>query len=218
MLDGFSTFLNTNLDHPKQKALCRQLKTFSFAPHGNKEVRPETQDILRCLSSTLIDMPSLQKISLDFRFMYSDDDWREPNFSVAPLLVSCNWPNLKELYFNGPFYFRELEKLMNRLSKDVHVQWSGYLMDESWRKVLDFLRSCKLRNFVLGDQSVEFKDETCLWIQGQECHWFGLDGLDRYRNFGRGLCPTCRGFNESQATRFILNLDPAILNPLEDCV
>jgi hypothetical protein len=61
-----------------------------------------------------------------------------PLLSMAPLLLSSTWPNLKILRFVGPFHFEELKAVFKPLGQDVKFQWSGYLMSGSWVEVLDF--------------------------------------------------------------------------------
>jgi hypothetical protein len=90
-----------------------------------------------------------------------DYDESYPLLSMAPILLSSTWPNLKTLNFNGPFHFEELQSVVKRLDTNVSLQWSGFLMSGCWAEVLDFLKGHKLESTEVGDVNGS--------IYGQEC-------------------------------------------------
>ncbi|KAI1160540.1 hypothetical protein F5B18DRAFT_632153 [Nemania serpens] len=144
---------------------AKSLKAISFRPRTNiwnkywTERAPGEWAYFTNFLRSLLHANSLQKIDLSFYFMGADNP--PPLLSMAPLLLSYTWPNLKILHFNGPFHFEELKAVLKPLRQNVQVQWSGYLMSGEWTGVLEFLRKRKSLKQELGDVNGS--------IYGQEC-------------------------------------------------
>lgn len=201
-LDDFSSFSTTEVDHLKLRSSSQQLRAFTFkpvSPYGVGVLSLDTSYLLSGFLSTILDTSALQRIDLSFVYQYTNSD-SPPTFSMASVLLSRTWPKLKELSYIGPFYFEEMQKVVNRIGKEVDLNWSGYLMDASWSEVLDFLRgrvSCKAS---LGQAHL---------IAGAECEDMtaGVKGMI--------FTPGFRAFTESQANRFIRGSTST--NPVRDC-
>lgn len=162
--DGIS-IVQTTQEESELHAAVRQLKAIQFHPRNNiwsrewtERPAEEWKPFIKFLTH-LLHTESLQKIDLSFYFMGHDDP--QPLLSMATLLLSFTWPNLKILHFNGPFYFEELQSVVKRLDKKVRLQWSGFLMSGSWAQVLDFLKQQKFNSIEVGDVNQS--------IYGQEC-------------------------------------------------
>ncbi|KAI0451423.1 hypothetical protein F5B21DRAFT_516722 [Xylaria acuta] len=149
------------------RAAVKQLKTVTFRPRTNiwaqhwTKRAPEEWVHFTDFLLNLLHTKSLQRIDLSFYFMGTDDP--PPLLSMASLLLSYTWPNLQDLYFNGPFHFKELQAVVKPLGRNVTLQWCGYLMSGLWVDVLDFLRERNARSQELGDVNGS--------IYGQECGW-----------------------------------------------
>lgn len=142
----------TRLDHSKLRAASQHMKAFTFEPGYSRALELDEARLLNGFLSTLLDTSALQKIELGLGFQYKVAHWvlPAPTFSMAPILFSRHWPNLQELTFQGPFYFEELLRVIDRVGKGVRLRWSGYLMDRSWAELLDLLKDRDSDNFHLG--------------------------------------------------------------------
>lgn len=140
------TFPNTPTTLNEQD-LCvaiRQLKAIKVRPKSNirhvywaERAADEWMPFMRFLSR-LLRTESLQNIDLDFYYMC--DNHPPPSLSMAPIILSYIWPSLTSLHFNGPFHLEELRAVVQRLEKDVDLQWGGYLLSGSWAEVLDIVK------------------------------------------------------------------------------
>ena len=93
--------------------------------------------------SSLLSSTSLQRITLELCFLYSNE--LAPPFSIGPVVVSRYWPKLGDLSFHGPFHLAELRSIVGRAKKGLCLQLSGRLMSGSWAEVLDFMREGLLK-------------------------------------------------------------------------
>ncbi|KAI8954135.1 hypothetical protein F4801DRAFT_596194 [Xylaria longipes] len=136
------------------RAAVEQLETISFHPRPNIwdddwTGRAPEEFYFTDFLLDLLHTKSLKRIYLNFYFMVTD--YPPPKLSMAPLVLSYTWPKLQQLYFNGPFHFKELKAVVKRLGRNVKLQWCGYLMSGSWVDVLDFLREHTASEKRLGD-------------------------------------------------------------------
>lgn len=104
---------------------------------------------------------SLRKINFDFNYMMEKD--LRPLLSMAPLLLSYPWPELKLLHFNGPFRLEELKTVLTRHDKIIDLHWNGHMMSGTWAELLDFVKDQKLK-------SVQFNHSNGS-IYGAEIYW-----------------------------------------------
>ncbi|KAI0184585.1 hypothetical protein EV127DRAFT_443940 [Xylaria flabelliformis] len=182
----------------------KQLETISFCPqtnfwdqHWTKRAPEEWIDFIDFLLH-LLHTRSLRKIHLNFDFMCNYDP--PPQLSMARLLLSYIWPNLQDLYFNGPFHLKELKAIVKPLRRTVKLQWCGYLMSGSWADVLDLLRERNAPCQQLGDGNADGG------VHGQEC--------DRMNDSVRQSIFRQNHFLESKATQYIREELPS--NPVRD--
>jgi len=190
-----SSFSTTEIEHPKLRATSQKLQAFTFSPRRAEALPMDTSNLLSGFLSTILDTSALQRIDLGFDFQYKDSDGLQPTFSMAPILLSRTWPNLKELSFNGPFYFEELQKVVNRIGKDVDLKWSGYLMDASWAEVLDFLQGRVSYNARLGDVNGSIAGAECEDMTREEINFIFQEEINiwsgsRATKFIRGWTKT----------------------------
>lgn len=143
--DNVSSFATAQTNLLKLHASSQQLKAFKFSPDNLTTLPTKAISLVTDFLSTILHISSLQTIDLCFDFMYKEKSFPRPTVSMAPLLLSCTWPSLEKMRFNGPFYLEDLRKVVNHIYKDVELQWSGYLLDGTWAEVLDFLRECEQR-------------------------------------------------------------------------
>ncbi|KAI0555549.1 hypothetical protein F4679DRAFT_524331 [Xylaria curta] len=189
---------------PELGVLCtvvKQLETISFRPRTNiwdqywtERAPEEWVDFIDFLIH-LMRTRSLRKIDLNFDFIGPP-----PQLSMARLLLSYTWPNLQDLYFNGPFHFKELKAIVKSLGRTVKLQWCGYLMSGSWADVLDLLRERNAPCQQLGDGNANGG------IYGQECN--RMSDILRQSVFRQNY------LLESKATRYIRGELPS--NPVRD--
>lgn len=169
--EDLSSFSRDQLEPSKSQASSKQLKAFAYRPRDALSLSTEEVPLFTGFLFALFDTSSLQIIDLCFDFMYKGAFVEQPTISMAPILLSRPWPNLKELSFNGPFQFQDLRKLVNHIDKNVELEWCGFLMDGSWAEVLDFLRDCRLHaTITLGDGNGS--------IAGAELEECSMEGLD----------------------------------------
>lgn len=199
--DDLSCLSTTEIDHPKLRSISQNLRAFKFNPRHAWKLPLDTSNLLLGFLSTILDTCTLQKIDLCMDFQYDRDADDPPTFSMAPVLLSRTWPQLKWLSYNGAFHFEELQEVVNRLGKVVDLEWSGYLMDASWAEVLDFLKGRLSPGSFLGDVNGS--------IAGAECD--GMDGVQIDFLFGEE-----RPFSPSRATKFIRGWTDT--NPVRDWV
>ncbi|KAI1740024.1 hypothetical protein F4680DRAFT_419508 [Xylaria scruposa] len=183
----------------------KQLETISFRPRTNlwnpywaERAPEEWVDFIDFLIQ-LLHTRSLRQIDLNFDFI-GIDYGSPPQLSMARLLLSYTWPNLQDLYFNGPFHFEELKAIVKPLERTVKLQWCGYLMSGSWADVLDILRERNAHCQQLGDGNANGG------IYGQECN--RMNDLSRQSIFRQNY------LLESKATRYIRGERPS--NPVRD--
>lgn len=180
--DDLSSFSTDQLEPSKSQASSQKLKAFAYRPRDYLSLSTEAVPLFTGFLFTLFETSSLQRIHLCFDFMYKRTFLGRPTTSMAPILLSRPWPNLKELSFNGPFQFQDLRKLVKHIDKDVELEWCGFLMDGSWAEVLDFLRDCRLHaTITLGDMNGS--------IAGAEVEECSMEGLDYIFGEG-GLTPS----------------------------
>lgn len=181
--DDLSSFLRDKSEPSKSQASLQQLKAFACRPGDALTISTQAVPVFTGFLFTLLETSSLQVIDLRFGFMYGAASVvGQPTISMAPILLSRPWPNLKELSFNGPFQFQDLRKLINHIDKNVELKWCGFLMDGSWAEVLDFLRDCRLHaTITLGDMNGS--------IAGAELKGCSMEGLDYIFGEG-GLTPS----------------------------
>jgi hypothetical protein len=151
--EDLSLLLSNSDENSKIQAAVKHLKVFDFHPwrmdprddfwasREPDEWRPFSEFLSRVLSSTAI-----QRINLDLDFLYTD--MLPPLVSMGPTALSHPWPKLENLTFSGPFHFEELQNLVRRAKKKLHLHWSGDLMSGSWAEVLDFLKESVLKQSV----------------------------------------------------------------------
>lgn len=187
--DDLSCLSTTEIDHSKLRAISQKLRAFYFNPKDALQLSLDTSNLLGGFLSTILDSCSLQRIDIYMDIQYKTQSHDPPTFSTAPILLSRTWPELKELSYNGPFYFEELQKVVHRIGKGVDLQWGGYLMDASWAEVLDFLKGRVSHDSRVGDGNGS--------IAGAECH--AMDGDEFSLIFSPGMRP----FSMSRATKFI---------------
>lgn len=198
--DDLSSFSMAEAEHPKLRAASQQLRAFEFRPRHATPLSLDTSYLLSGFLSTILDTRTLQKIDLCFDFQYENGEHIPPTFSMASVLLSRHWPELKALTYNGPFYFEEMQKVINRIGKDVDLQWSGYSMDESWAKVLDFLRGRVSHNARLGDVNGSIAGAECEEMTTEERDFIFREDLE--------------SFSGSLATKFIRGWTDT--NPVKD--
>lgn len=187
--NDLSSFSRDQVETSKMHVSSHHLKAFTFRPRHASSLSTEAVPLLTGFLSTILETSSLQRIDLCFAFMSRKVSGLQPIASMAPVLLTRPWPSLKELSFNGPFHFQDLRKLVNHIDKNVELQWSGYLMDESWAGVLDFLRDCRLHATI-----------TLRSIAGAECENMSrteIDCIFRKNEFVSSLG------SESRAERYI---------------
>ncbi|KAL1851039.1 hypothetical protein Daus18300_012710 [Diaporthe australafricana] len=185
--DNLSSLSAAQVEPPKLQAASQQLRSFTFRPRRGESLPMETLSVLRGFLATIIHTSSLQRISLCFDFMYEAISG-QPTVSMAPILLSHAWPSLRELEFNGPFYFEDLQKVVNSIVEHVTLQWSGYLMDASWVEVLDFLRghgSCA--GITLGDVNGSIAGAECEHMTREEVDFIFSRSVSKghWRSMGR---------------------------------
>jgi hypothetical protein len=201
--------LNTPTITPNAQDLCitiQQLKAIQFRPLTNisgvdwaERAADEWTPFIGFLSR-LVHTKSLEKIDLSFYFMCDDD--LPPSLSMAPIIMSYAWPNLKMLHFNGPFHLEELRTVVQRLEKDVNLEWSGYLLSGSWAEVLDIVREYDSHETCIGDVNRS--------VYGQEADEMTRQEWDFI--FKAGI----RIYELSRATKYTLNNRRQKSNPVRD--
>ncbi|KAI0470230.1 hypothetical protein F4859DRAFT_486094 [Xylaria cf. heliscus] len=182
-----STSNTVTIHQPEVLRAMKQLKAFTFFPRQNiwsshwTERAPEEWTYLTDFLLSILHTKSLQRIELNFYFMGTNDP--PPLLSMAPLLLSYTWPNLQDLYFNGPFHFEELKAVVKPLGRNVRLQWCGYLMSSSWADVLDFLRQRNSWRQELGDVNGSIYGQECSRMDRTESNFiFRYDYANRLRS------------------------------------
>lgn len=177
--EDLSTFSRDQLEPSKLQASSQQLKAFAYRPRESLPLSTEAFPLFTGFLFTLFETSTLQVIDLCFDFMYKKSYLGQPTTSMAPILLSRPWPNLKELSFNGPFQFQDLRKLVDHIDKNVELEWRGFLMDGSWAEVLDFLRNCRLHaTITLSDVNGSIAGAELEEASEEELYYiFGEDGL-----------------------------------------
>lgn len=199
--NDLSSFSRDQIETSKMHVSSQHLKAFAWRPRHPFPLSTEAVPLLRSFLSTILQTSSLQRIDLCFDFMSRKISGLQPIASMA-ILLSRPWPSLKELSFNGPFHFQDLRKLVNHIDKNVELQWSGYLMDESWAGVLDFLRDCRLHATI-----------TLRSIAGAECENMSCTEIDCIFSKNESVSSLA---SESRAERYIRGWTTQ--NPVTDWV
>ncbi|KAJ8130393.1 hypothetical protein O1611_g3236 [Lasiodiplodia mahajangana] len=185
----------------------KQLKAITFHPRASADIEywlkrgPDEWAQYTRFVQSFLHTESLQKIDLSCYIWW--DSYSPPPRSLAPLLLSYSWPNLKVLHFNGPFHFEELKAVVQPLGQEVDLKWAGYLISGRWADVLDFLRERKSLNQAVGNSDTS--------IQGQECD--DMDTFQKHFIFKDKMISTSF---KSLATRYIQGWIPG--NPVRDWV
>lgn len=209
VLEDLSALSTTRVDYSKLRATSHQLREFEFRPRGSLpgNMSLDTSNILGGFLSAMLASNTLQIIYLDFNQYYHPPS-SNPTASMATVLLSCSWPRLKDLYFNGPFRFEDLKQIVSRIDNEVEFRWAGYLMDASWVSVLDFLRESRVSSrahiggtgsirSIAGAELERMSDEETLFIFGDELERM----IAKKALFIAG--DDFRTYQASQASRFI---------------
>lgn len=202
--NNLSSFSTDTVEPSKLQALSQQMKAFTFRPRNVGALPTEAVPLITGFLHPIFQTSSLRRIDLCFDFMYMGNPDSRPTASMAPILLSSTWPNLKQLCFNGPFHLRDLQKVVDHVDKDVELEWSGYLIEGSWVEVLDVLRDCGLRAAKrLGDVNISIQGAECDVMSYEEKIFiFEEDTSNRHLHLG------------SRATRYIMGWTKQ--NPVTD--
>lgn len=200
--ENLSLFSADQVKPSKLQASSKQLSVFTFRLRHAVLLSAKAVPLLKVFLSTILQTSSLRIIDLCFDSTYKDPFHTQSTISMATMLFPQLWPSLEKLSFEGPFCCDDLRKLVNHIGSDVKLQWSGYLLDESWAEVLEVLRGCKLRSAItLGVVNGSIAGAECEVMSSGELHFI----------FGK-YSPGRRSMNE--ATRYIRG--EATRNPVID--
>lgn len=174
--ENLSLFSADQVKPFKLQASSNQLSAFTFRLRHAVLLSAKAVPLLKVFLSTILQTSSLRIIDLCFDSTYNDPSDSQSTISMATILFPQLWPSLEKLSFEGPFCCDDLRKLVNHVSSDVKLQWSGYLLDESWAEVLEVLRGCKLRSAITlsgvnrsisGAESEDMSSEELHFIFGE---------------------------------------------------